>query len=159
MKLSKRLETMYACPEAVKWIGKRGAMTAWRDCNRADWMLWAAGKFGIDQKLIVLCACDIAETVLKYVPEGEDRPAKAIQTSRNWCNGTATKRECRAAAYAAYAAAYDAAAAAAAAAADAAYADAAAAAYDAADAAMDAAYAADAKEKIIKYGISLVEGH
>ena len=134
MKLSKRLETMCACPEAVKWIGKRGAMTAWRDCNRADWMLWAAGKFGIDQKLIVLCACDIAETVLKYVPEGEDRPAKAIQTSRNWCNGTATKRECRAAAYAAYDAAYDAAAAAA----DAAYA-AAYAAYAYADAYADAA--------------------
>ena len=147
MKLSKRLETMYACPEAVKWIGKRGAMTAWRDCNRADWMLWAAGKFGIDQKLIVLCACDIAETVLKYVPEGEDRPAKAIQTSRNWCNGTATKRECRAAATdaaAAYAAAY--------AAADAA-ADADAAAY------ADAYAAARVKlyQDILKYGVKLLK--
>ena len=106
MKLSKQLENMCACPEAVKWIGKRGAMTAWRDCNRTDWMLWAANKFGIDQKLLVLCACDIAETVLHLVPEGENRPAKAIQTTRNWCNGTATRQECRDAAAAADAASY-----------------------------------------------------
>jgi hypothetical protein len=105
-------------------------MTAWRDCNRADWMLWIAGRLNIDKKLIVLAACDCAETTLKYVPDGEERPAKAIQTSRNWCNGTATIQECRdaayaaadAAAYAAYAAAY--------------------AAYAAADAAYAAAYAA-----------------
>jgi len=92
---------MGACCEAIDWINKRGIKTAWRDCKRADWMLWAAGRLNIDQKLIVLCACDIAESVLHLVPEGEDRPAKAIQTSRNWCNGAATRQECRAAADAA----------------------------------------------------------
>ena len=161
MKLSDKLNNMNACSEAVDWIGRRGSMTAWRDCKRADWMLWAANNLGIDRKLLVLAACDCAETALKYVPEDEDRPVKCIQITRNWCNGTASMDDVRtarhdaaaaiaadaadaaaayayAAAYAAYAAAYaadDAAAYAAYAAADAAYADAAYA------AAADAAYA------------------
>ena len=153
MKFTDKLNQMAACSEAAKWVGKRGLKTAWRDCPRGDWMLWYAGKIGIDQKLLVLAACDCAETALKYVPEGEDRPAKAIQTSRNWCNGTATKQECRDAAanasvyaadaaYAAYAAAY------------AAY-DAATA-YAAADAAADAAAAADARTKAHKTCANLV---
>ena len=104
MKFTDRLNDMNACSEAVEWVGRRGLMTAWRDCGRADWMLWLAGRLDIDRKLIVLAACDCAETALKYVPEGEDRPAKAIQTSRNWCAGTATEQDCRDAANAAYAA-------------------------------------------------------
>jgi len=135
MKFTDKLKSMNACSDAIKWVGKRGLKTAWRDCNRADWMLWLAARSNVDKKLIVLAACDCAETALKYVPKGENRPAMAIQTSRNWCAGTATEQDCRnAAAYAA------AATAAAAAAADA---DAYAAAY-AAYAAAAAAYAADA---------------
>ena len=152
MKFTDKLNKMAACYEAVKWVNKRGLRTAWRDCKRADWMLWLAGRLEIDRKLLVLAACDCAETALQYVPEGEDRPAKAIQTSRNWCNGTATEQECRDAAYAAAAAdaayaAADAAYAAAYAAYDAAY----AAAYAAADAAYDAAYAADADAAYAAY--------
>ncbi len=128
MTLKDQLQVMNACHEAVEWVGRRGIKTAWRDCPRGDWMLWLAGQLDIDRKLLVLAACDCAETALQYVPEGETRPAKAIQTSRNWCNGTASMSDCRkaaaaAAAAAAYAATYAAAAAAAAAAdADAAYA-------------------------------------
>ena len=60
-------------------------------------MLWLAGRLDIDRKLLVLAACDCAETALQYVPEGEYRPAKCIQVTRNWCNGTATIYEVRAA--------------------------------------------------------------
>ncbi len=140
MKFSDKLNNMNACSEAVEWVGRRGIKTAWRDCKRGDWMLWLAGRLDIDRKLLVLAACDCAETALQYVPEGEGRPAKAIQTARNWCNGTASIDDVRAArraaaasaaataATAAYAAAYAAATATAAyAAAAAAYADAAAA--------------------------------
>jgi len=153
MTLKSQLTEMSACMSAVNWVNKRGIKTAWRDCPRGDWMLWLAGRLDIDRKLLVLAACDCAETALQYVPEGEARPAKAIQTSRNWCNGTATMKDCckaAAAAYIAAAAAYTAAAYAAAAAyTTAAYAAdaAAAAAYTtaayAADVAAVAAYAAD----------------
>ncbi len=144
MTLKTQLVEMNACVSAVKWVDRRGIRTAWRDCPRGDWMLWLAGQLDIDRKLLVLAACDCAETALQYVPEGEDRPANAIQTSRNWCDGTASIRDCRKAATAATAAAADAADADAAA--YAAYAAAAAAAAADADAAADAAAAAAAAD-------------
>ncbi len=171
MKFSDKLIAMNACTEAVEWCGSRGLVKAWRECPRGDWMLWLAGRIDIDRKLLVLATCDCAETALQYVPEGEDRPAKCIQVARNWCEGTASMDDVKAArrdAYAAYAAAaaaayaYAAAAYAAAYAAAAADADAAAyaaaadaAAYAAADAAADAA-SANARRKSLKTCANLV---
>jgi hypothetical protein len=111
--------------------------TAWRACERPDWMFWLLGQMEADRKRIVLAACDIAETVLHHVPEGEDRPRKAIEAARAWTRGEATQGDVQddaSAAYAAYAAA------------NAAYAAYAAATYAAAAYAADAyaAYAADA---------------
>jgi len=122
---------MWACREAIEWVGDRSLERAWTECERADWMLWAAIKVGIDRKVLVLAACDCAETALKHVPKGEDRPERAIATARAWARGKASMGDvCAAADDAAYAYAY----------ASAAYAASAAAAADAA--ADDAAYAA-----------------
>lgn len=122
-----RLTKMGACGEALDWVADRDLKTAWAECERGDWMLWLAGGLGIDRKLLVQAACDCAETALKFVPEGEDRPRIVIETARAWCRGEATLDEVLEAAdavYAAYAAgASNAARAAAYAAADAAYAD------------------------------------
>jgi hypothetical protein len=159
------LKKLSACGEAGRFVGSQSLAEAWKNCKRADWMLWLCGKMvGRDgwptRKQVVLAACACAETSLKFVKEGELRPAKAIETVRAWARGEATLAQVRdaadaaayaadvadaaanAAANAAYAAA-DAAAYAAAYAAYAAYAAAYAAyAADAADAAADAAYAA-----------------
>ena len=127
------LETLSACDEAREWYDDRPSHLAWRQCERGDWLLWIADRLGVDRKLVVLAACDCAETALKFVPAGEDRPRIAIETARKWASGEATAiKEVRADAADAYAAyAY------------AAYADAAYAAYAAAAYAA-AAYAADA---------------
>jgi hypothetical protein len=132
--LIRLLTKLKACPEAVRWVGKQDLKTAWAKCERADWMLWLAGKmvgkrgWPIREQL-VLAACACAETVLpifekKYCQD--KRPRKAIETARLWAQGRATLEQVRDAADAAYAAraAYisDAAYAAYAAASDAAYA-------------------------------------
>ncbi len=94
------------------------------------------------RRLGVALACVVAREALRYVPEGELRPLRAIETAERWTRGEATVEECRQAAsaassaYAASAAAYAANAANAAA-----YADADAA---AANAAYAASYTADA---------------
>ena len=46
---------------------------------------------------IRLLACDFAETALKYVPAGEDRPRLAIETARRFVAGSATCEELAAA--------------------------------------------------------------
>ena len=157
MKFITKLQRLNACSDAIKWAEQyKTFQEAWDKCERADWMLWIAGKLADkngNRKEVVLCACKCTRTALKYLPKNEKRPLKCIQTVEKWAKGKATIEEVRearaatayaAAAYAADDAAY-AAADAAAYAADAAYAATAyaaadAAAYAAADA---AAYAAD----------------
>jgi hypothetical protein len=139
-----QLHEMNACLEAVAWAKTQsGPVSAWRSCQRGDWMLWLAGKLyrsTEDRKRLVLAACECARLSLPYVPQGEMRPLRAIETAEKWARGEgATINDVRKAAAAAYAAYY---------AADAAYAAAAYAAYYAAYAAYYAAdaayYAADA---------------
>lgn len=98
-----------ACSEGREWIKGKSLQEFWDTCERADWMLWLLGKqLGKkgwpDRKTLVLLACLCAETALKFVPKGEDRPRKAIETARAWCEGKATLEEVRAATTAAYAA-------------------------------------------------------
>jgi hypothetical protein len=134
-----KIKNLNACSEAVENALKyKTSQELWDNCERGDWMLWLIGGLSgkpesEKRKQLVLTACKCARLALKYVPEGETRPLKAIETAEKWANGEATIEEVRAAAYAAYnAAAY------------AAYAAYAAAAAYAADAAAYAAYAAAA---------------
>ena len=129
------LEKLDACEDGIKWYNDQDSYTAWRSCQRGDWLLWVAAKLGVARPLIVLAACDCAELLLKHVPSGELRPRAAIEAARRWCAGEADSAEVGSAARSARAAAY--------AAAYAAYAaDAARAAAYAADGAYAAAYAA-----------------
>ena len=123
------LNSLSACPEAMKWLGDRTAAQAWSECERPDWMLWWAGRTPANDKVaIVRVACAIARTVLHLVLAGEDRPRLAIEAAEKWCEDPSEANRlasATAAAYAAYAAA------------DAAYA-----AYATADATNAASYAA-----------------
>ena len=141
------LAELGACPEAVKWAGRKTHKKAWETCKRGEWLLWIAGRLDIDRKLFVLAACGCARTALKYVPDGEDRPRMAIETAEAWVRGEATIGQVRSAANAAasYAASH---------AADAAPSAADAATYvaqAAADAATYAAQAADAASYAASY--------
>jgi hypothetical protein len=161
VEFAKLLNKLNACQEAVTWAKGKSLAEVWETCERADWMLWLCGKMIGKQgwptrRELVLAACDCAETALKYVPKGEERPAKAIETARKWARGKATIQEVRGAAYVAadanvYAASAYAAAAYAAAdvAADAAY-------YAAAVAAVAAADASVARAKALKKMAELV---
>ena len=93
---------MNACSEAVEWVDNKYLDQAWSECERADWMFWLAGRANIGHKTIVACACDIAETTLKYVPEGEPRPAEAIRVTSAWLKGEASIEEVGEAANAVY---------------------------------------------------------
>ncbi len=88
----KHLRSINACSEAVEWSKPYGAQEAWDKCERGDWMLWLAGRLSGDsesdsRRALVLCACECARLALKHVPDGEDRPLKAIETAERWANG------------------------------------------------------------------------
>ena len=100
------LAELGACPEAVEWAGRKTHKKAWKTCKRGDWLLWIAGRLGVDRKLLVLAACACARTALKFVLKGEDRPRIAIETAEAWTRGEATIDQVRSAAYASALAAY-----------------------------------------------------
>ena len=143
------LKKLTACGSAIAWVETQPDVdTAWRNCQRGDWMLWLLAKRDADRQTLVLAACECARLALPHVPDGEDRPRLAIETAERWAKGEATLLEVRIGGGAAHLAAANATSAAASAAGDAAFAaasatDVAAYAASAADAAYAAADAAD----------------
>lgn len=114
---------MGACPEAIEWVGTRTLKKAWAECQRGDWMLWLVhknyGKPGWPKyRQVVLCACEVAEQALRYVPKYDERPRLAIEAARRCAknptndNKAAAKSAAKAAASVAWAAAWAAASAA-----------------------------------------------
>jgi hypothetical protein len=103
------LVELNACSEAQEWAGGKSLAVVWKTCKRGDWLLWLCEKMA-DQpnwptrKEVVLAACDCAELALQYVPEGEERPRKCIETTRAWASGNASLNEVRTAKRASYAA-------------------------------------------------------
>ena len=154
------LVELNACSEAQEWASGKSLAVVWKTCKRGDWLLWLCGKMADKpnwptRKEVVLAACDCAKLALKYVPKGEERPRKCLETVRAWAAGNATIHEVRTARAAADAADADAYAAYAANAASAAYAAATAAAY-----AAYAAYAADAaRAKTLAICADIVRKH
>jgi hypothetical protein len=92
MKLTTRLRRMGACPEAVEWAQPYATLQeAWDACERADWMLWLIGHLdGRYSRRLRLAACACARTALRFIPAGEDRPLRAIETAERFARGEAT---------------------------------------------------------------------
>jgi hypothetical protein len=106
--LQQHLKDIGACQEARAWAGDRTPRQAWDEAPRADWLLWWAGRLGVDKVLLVRCACQIARTVLHLIPAGEERPRLAIEAAERWCENPTEenrKKAARAAKAAAWAAA------------------------------------------------------
>ena len=96
--LAALLRAIGACREAVEWTKGKTFEEAWKECVRADWMLWLCGKMvgtaGWPTKQeIVLLACDFAESSLKYWEKkhpNDKRPHEAIAAARAWAQSGAT---------------------------------------------------------------------
>ena len=103
------LQAIKASQEILDWVrGTKDAGDAsdiYNSCVRGDWLLEIAVAADVDRRTIVRAACRVARTALRYVPEGEERPRKAIEAAERWCRGAATLEEVRIAGAAAWAAA------------------------------------------------------
>ena len=86
------LFNLNACNEATQWLGRKSARTAWRTCERGDWMLWLAVRVDIDRKALVLAACECARLTLVHVPKKEKRP---LARSSSLSDGLAATRRLR----------------------------------------------------------------
>jgi hypothetical protein len=71
----------------------------WDDTERGDWMLWAAGRAGVDYRLVVSAAVDCARMVFEHL-DADTRPVaeQAVAAVEQWCAGRIGAAECRSAA-------------------------------------------------------------
>jgi len=88
VELVKFLEIRLHWDDVIIWLGDRDSTQMWADCERPDVLLMYAAAHVSTQEL-VSAACDCAETALRYVPQGEDRPRVAIEAARRWTRGEA----------------------------------------------------------------------
>ena len=98
------IEVLKPCSDALIWARTQESYElAWQRCERGDWMLWLLGQvlsaeqMENDRKNLALIACECARLALPYVPEGEARPLKCIETVEAWARGQATLDEIQAA--------------------------------------------------------------
>ena len=99
------LLSIRACPEAFVWVADRPASEhLWRSCRDGSRLLWLCSRLGCRRELMTLVAVSCAWPALRYVPEGEERPRRALETTVAWCYGRATLIDVQVAAYATYAA-------------------------------------------------------
>lgn len=73
-----------ACEDALDWVGERDAAAAWRECDRGNWLLWAADRAGADRRKLVVAAAACARLVVHLVPDGDERPLRAIEAAEDW---------------------------------------------------------------------------
>lgn len=93
-----RLREIHACSDAVEWVEAHPRLSAallWATCPHGDWLLWIATRYKVEHRLLVLAACDCAQTALAYVPAGEDSPRHAVETAEAWARGEATLDQVR----------------------------------------------------------------
>ena len=110
------LDEMRACSDAVAWVNAskcRSLETAWKKCERGDWMLWYAGKKAgpvVDEKrkTLVLAACAGARLALPIFVKrhpNDTRMRDCLEMAEKWARNEATlealqvsRRNCYAAA-------------------------------------------------------------
>ena len=90
-------------PALADFLTEQGDLpTAWRLCERADWLLLLATAAGVPRPVIVSIACDLIEDVARaragaLLSEGVG--AEAWQLAKLWSRGVASSRECWAAGF------------------------------------------------------------
>lgn len=96
--LLSHLAVLPACAESRAWAaGTPGTPEElWDTCPRGDWLLWLVTRAGVDRRVVVLAACDCAETATPHLTDSAREPAlAALEVTRRWARGEASQQAVR----------------------------------------------------------------
>lgn len=71
-----RLLDLGACDDAVAWVGDRDEATAWRECERGDWLIWylRESRAEVTDRQWRHIACGIAQDAVDRSWQGGPEP-------------------------------------------------------------------------------------
>ena len=49
-KLQQALDNLWACQDSIRWVNGKTPAKAWKECKRADWLLWIVAHLAMDHK-------------------------------------------------------------------------------------------------------------
>lgn len=101
--LQELLKDLNACKEAHDWVGDKTIEQAVAECPRGDWMLWLAGRVGVNRQSLILAAGHCANTVRHLMTD--ERSTNAVDAAIAFGEGRASEEDLQAARAAARAAA------------------------------------------------------
>jgi hypothetical protein len=80
---------------ALAWAAPLGddLDRAWADCPRGSWLLWLAGRAGVEERVLVLAAADCARAALELAPALDATLAPALESMVAWCRDEANADE------------------------------------------------------------------
>ena len=82
------LEEQYACQPAIHWVGSRSLRAAWRDCDRADWLIWMALNAGVNHKACVYVTSECVRLSVMHKADHEE--LAMLESVQCWCQGEST---------------------------------------------------------------------
>ncbi len=87
-KLIKKLESMLACPEAIRWLkAQPSPRSAWETCKDGSRSMWLVERLfaDIDRLRVVLAACDCAELAFEWAsPNDLYVLVNCVEVARAW---------------------------------------------------------------------------
>jgi len=100
-----KLEKLNACPDAIEYVKtQKSAKSAWKNCERGDWMLWLAKKLNVDDRKLTLAKARCADQVRHLMKD--QRSIDVLDACYRYARGEISRKELdvySAYAYAAYA--------------------------------------------------------
>lgn len=76
------------CDEARKWcLTQPDYQAAWDACERGDWLLWLAGRLGVDRRLLVRAACACARLALQHEPGARPQVCSFLDSAERHTTG------------------------------------------------------------------------
>jgi hypothetical protein len=80
------LKRLGACRKGLEWAAHHDdLLDAWWACPRGDWLLWLAVKLGLERRIVVFAACEVARLALPFTDD--ERPRTAIILAEQLASG------------------------------------------------------------------------
>ena len=87
-----KLEKLNACPDAIEYVKtQKSTKSAWKNCERGDWMLWLAKKLNVNDRKLTLAKARCADQVRHLMKD--QRSIDTLDACYKYARGEISRKE------------------------------------------------------------------